>query len=104
VSPTVEDCLALVRKIESNPGVTYTVQVASGQKELDHSGGCRFGAEPTWVGDNLWFTVGGQDMIDIINDAIKQFGGTGRVGARGWMDCLGTSAHKPYHGVMWGIY
>lgn len=47
------------------------------------------------------FVVGGQDVIDIINEAINQFGGDGRIGAKGNMDCKGNSKGQA---VKWGIY
>jgi GH18 family chitinase len=106
ISPLVDDCLALARRISVNPGTSYTVMIGYGQREVDREGSCRFGAEPTWNGDNIYFRIGGQDVIDIINDAVKRFGGIhgGRVGAYGYMDCEASSLHKPWHGVKWGIY
>lgn len=47
--------------------------------------------------------VGGQDAIDIINDAIRRYGGGGRVGAKGVMPCSGTTAGTKVN-VLWGIY
>jgi hypothetical protein len=49
------------------------------------------------------FKVGGQDVIDVINDAIKQFGGDGKIGAKGVMSCDGTTAGTNVD-VLWGIY
>jgi GH18 family chitinase len=104
ISPKVEDCLEIIRIIERDPSTSWSVEVVKGQRQIAEAGSCRFGVEATWVGDNADFMVGGQDVIDIINDAVRMFGSTGRVGARGYMDCKATSLHKPWQGVLWGIY
>ncbi|KAK4125717.1 hypothetical protein N657DRAFT_569661, partial [Parathielavia appendiculata] len=103
-SPSVDDCLGIIRNIEGDPDTSWNVIIGHGHSTIASAGGCAFGVEPTWTGDNLYFSVGGQDVIDLINDAVGRFGGSGKVGAKGYMDRQGTSLHKPWHGVLWGIY
>ncbi|KAK6222731.1 hypothetical protein LQW54_000912 [Pestalotiopsis sp. IQ-011] len=64
-------------------------------------GSCKIGVEATKINGNVNFEVGGQDVIDIINEAVKQFGGSGKVGAKGYMSCNGNIKSQA---VMWGIY
>ncbi|KAK8062875.1 hypothetical protein PG997_014972 [Apiospora hydei] len=80
----------------------FTTQVVGkNQREIGKSGTCHFGVEATKVNGNVNFVVGGQDMIDIINEAVKRFGGDGRVGAKGNMNCNGNIKQQA---VKWGIY
>lgn len=47
------------------------------------------------------YQVGAQDVIDLINESIKQFGGSGLVGAKGDMRCKGN-VHDTT--IEWGLY
>ncbi|KAK8131380.1 hypothetical protein PG984_007818 [Apiospora sp. TS-2023a] len=101
-SPKVEDCLQIIQNIQGDGSTDWTTQVVGhNQREIAKSGTCHFGVEATKTNGNVNFVVGGQDVIDIINEAIKQFGGDGRVGAKGDMDCNGNSHQQA---VKWGIY
>ncbi|KAH0596393.1 hypothetical protein MHUMG1_05509 [Metarhizium humberi] len=60
-----------------------------------------FGVEGNGKNGNIDFHIGGQDIIDIINDAIRMFGSSGRIGAKGNMDCKGTIKDQ---NVDWGLY
>lgn len=100
-SPLVEDCLQIIKNIEGDTGDDYTTNIVE-QRELLHFGTCAFGVEATKVNGNANFVVGGQDVIDIINEAVKRFGDSGgKVGAKGNMDCNGNVKQQP---VLWGIY
>lgn len=73
-----------------------------GQVELAISGSCAFGVEPRHSADgNVWFNVGAQDVIDLIQGSVDRFGGGGRVGAKGDMDCEGNIQVEQ---MEWGIY
>lgn len=101
-SPSVDDCLAIIKNIQGDGGTEWTTQVVGkNQREIAKAGSCAFGVEATNVNGNVNFKVGGQDVIDIINEAINRFGGGGKVGAKGDMSCNGN-----VHGqdVKWGIY
>ncbi|RHZ56572.1 uncharacterized protein CDV56_100433 [Aspergillus thermomutatus] len=101
-SPSVEDCQQIIKNIEGDAGTDWTTQVVGkNQREIASHGSCAFGVEATKVDGNVNFVVGGQDVIDIINEAIRRFGGGGRVGAKGNMDCNGNVKSQP---VLWGIY
>ena len=101
-SPLVEDCLQIIRNIEGDGSTEWTTQVVGkNQREIAKSGSCHFGVEATKVNGNGNFRVGGQDVIDIINEAIAQFGGDGRVGAKGDMQCNGLVKQQA---VKWGSY
>lgn len=91
VSPTVSDCQQLIRNIEGDATTDWTHGIV-GQRMIASYGSCRFGIERTGgTGGAVQFRVGGQDVIDVINDSIRQFGGGGRVGAKGVMPCSSTT-------------
>ncbi|KAL2173022.1 uncharacterized protein P884DRAFT_273605 [Thermothelomyces heterothallicus CBS 202.75] len=101
-SPRVEDCLQIIKNIQDDGKTEWTIQVlGKNQREIAKFGECRFGVEATEQTGNADFKVGGQDVIDIINDAVKKFGGSGRVGAKGDMSCNGNIKGQA---VKWGIY
>ncbi|TQV98247.1 glycosyl hydrolases family 18 [Cordyceps javanica] len=99
-SPLVEDCLTIIRNIEGTDG-SWNISPLKKQRELVKYGSCRFGVTGTNIKGNVSFNVGAQDIVDIIKDAIKQFGGTGRVGAKGNMQCDGNIKKQD---VEWGLY
>ncbi|KFG86526.1 chitinase [Metarhizium anisopliae] len=103
VSPLVSDCRKLVEKIQFRVQSTeHEVENAVGtQHQIEEYGGCRFGVEGNGKNGNIDFHIGGQDIIDIINDAIKMYGSSGRVGAKGNMNCKGTIKDQ---NVDWGLY
>ncbi|KAK4176678.1 putative necrosis-inducing factor-domain-containing protein [Triangularia setosa] len=101
-SPLVSDCLQIIRNIEGDASTDWTHLVAGKpHSEVLKFGSCRFGIESTYIGLNINFRVGGQDVIDIINDSAQKFGGGGRVAAKGVMECSSSSNGQ---GVLWGIY
>ncbi|RYO82101.1 hypothetical protein DL762_006788 [Monosporascus cannonballus] len=102
-SPSVSDCLQIIRNIEGDASTEFTHRI-TGHREILSYGSCAFGIERTGgTGGAVQFKVGGQDVIDVINDAVKQFGGSGKVSARGVMPCDGTTAGTSVN-VLWGIY
>ncbi|KAL8371943.1 hypothetical protein RB595_001650 [Gaeumannomyces hyphopodioides] len=103
VSPLVSDCQQVIKNIEGDASTVFTHSI-TGHREILKFGTCRFGIERTGgTGGTVQFMVGGQDVIDLINDAIKQFGGGGRVGAKGVMPCAGVTVNTKVD-VLWGIY
>jgi hypothetical protein len=100
-SPLVEDCKQIIKNIQGDGGASWNTGI-SGQRELVKFGTCHFGVESKSGADgNVTFDVGAQDIIDIINDAIRQFGGGGKIGAKGQVDCDGN-VHDTT--IEWGIY
>ncbi|KAK3398714.1 hypothetical protein B0T20DRAFT_411850 [Sordaria brevicollis] len=100
-SPSVSDCLQIIRNIEGNAKTDWTVGIG-GHREIAKAGGCKFGVEAEGVKGSVTYKVGGQDVINIINEAAKSFGGnTGRMGGKGYMDCKGNAGDQP---IKWGIY
>lgn len=97
-SPKVEDCRQLIRNIEGT-GASYEPGVGP-QSEIARHASCKFGVTGKVAG-NLYFHVEGQDIIDIINDSINKFGGSGKVGAKGKMRCSGNTVDQS---VDWGLY
>ncbi|KAI0868461.1 hypothetical protein GGS24DRAFT_482282 [Hypoxylon argillaceum] len=99
-SPLVADCLQITRNIAiDGDWLTMTTQ---GQREIAHSGTCKFGVERSGsLNGNINFLVGNQDVIDIIISSINMFGGSGRVGAKGTMNCQGNIKGQS---VLWGLY
>lgn len=99
-SPSVDDCLQIIKNIEGDGSTEWTVGIG-GQKAIAKAGGCAFGVEADGVKGSVTYKVGGQDVIDIINESVKQFGGGGKVGAKGHMKCNGNAGQQP---VKWGLY
>lgn len=101
-SPDVADCLQIIKNYEGDGTTDFTTQVlGKPHHEIGSHGSCKIGVEATKVNGNVNFNVGGQDVIDIVNEAVKQFGGSGKVGAKGYMSCNGNVKSQA---VMWGIY
>lgn len=101
-SPNVEDCRQIIKNIEGDGSTDWTTQVVGhNQREIASHASCHFGVEATKTDGNVDFKVGGQDVIDIINNAIAQFGRDGLIGAKGDMDCNGNIKSQP---VLWGSY
>lgn len=59
------------------------------QHQLVQAGECAFGVQGLVKDGNIGYLIGNQDIIDIINESIERFGGSGRVGAKGTMSCKG---------------
>ncbi|KAI2477077.1 Hce2 domain containing protein [Pyrenophora tritici-repentis] len=96
------NCLEIIENIEGDASTTWTTQViGKNQRKIASFGSCSFGVEATEQNGNTDFAVGGQDVIDIMNDAVKRFGSGGKVGAKGNMPCNGNIKQQ---GVKWGIY
>lgn len=101
-SPSVSDCLTIIKNIEGDGETQYTTQVVGHpHREIASHGSCAFGVEATKTDGNVNFLVGGQDVIDIINDAIDQFAWNGKIGAKGNVNCNGNVKSQP---IKWGIY
>ncbi|GKZ81630.1 hypothetical protein AnigIFM56816_006151 [Aspergillus niger] len=101
-SPKVEDCRQIIKNIEGDATTAWTTQVVGhNQREIASHASCHFGVEATKTNGNVNFKVGGQDVIDVINDAIAKFARDGLIGAKGNMDCNGNVKSEP---VLWGIY
>jgi hypothetical protein len=101
-SPLSGDCLQIVRNIENDGSTQWEISTAGlAQRAIATAGSCRFGVEATSNQGNAVFWVGGQDMRDIIFDALTRFGGGGKVSGYGEMQCNGNIGHQS---VKWGIY
>ncbi|KAJ6445148.1 Lysine--tRNA ligase [Purpureocillium lavendulum] len=98
-SPPVSDCLQIVKNIEGTDGSWNTF--IEMQREILHFGECKFGVTGKGRKGNSNFDVGAQDVVDIIRDAVKQFGGGGKIGAKGTMQCNGNIKQQK---VEWGLY
>ncbi|KAL3432059.1 putative necrosis-inducing factor-domain-containing protein [Aspergillus tetrazonus] len=102
-SPKIGDCRQIILNIQDDGSTDWTTQVVGkNQREIASHASCHFGVEATKVDGNVNFVVGGQDVIDIINDVIAQFGNKdGLVGSKGEMSCNGNVHDQA---VSWGIY
>ncbi|KAJ2984421.1 hypothetical protein NUW58_g6066 [Xylaria curta] len=99
-SPKVSDCLQIATNIAVEGD--WTTQTTGGQRELVLYGSCRFGVERSGsLNGNVNFVVGNRDIIDIITSSVNMFGGSGRVGAKGTMNCQGNIKGQS---VLWGLY
>ncbi|KAF7556019.1 hypothetical protein G7Z17_g1692 [Cylindrodendrum hubeiense] len=101
-SPSVDDCKHIIQNIQGDGGTSWSIQVVGKhQRKIAHYGTCAFGVQATKVNGNVNFKIGGQDVIDIINNSIDQFGGSGVIGAKGDMKCNGNVKKQ---NAEWGIY
>lgn len=102
-SPLVKDCQKLAQRLQANIRDWETDVVGKRQRKIEQEGSCRFGVEATSVDGNIKFSVGNQDIVDILNEAIKLFGNgpDSHIGAKGNMKCNGNIKQQK---VKWGIY
>jgi hypothetical protein len=102
-SPLVEDCKQVIRNIEEDASTDFEHRITGHSEILNHAS-CAFGIERTGgTGGAVQFRVGGQDVIDAINESIKRFASDGQVGAKGVFRCSGTTVNTHVN-VEWGIY
>ncbi|KAF9031611.1 Ecp2 effector protein, partial [Panaeolus papilionaceus] len=87
-SPWVDDCRVVTHNIAG--GGTWTTLTLTEHRELDRHACCRFGVRAVATGGAWDFTVGNQDIINLINDWINRFQHEGRVGSKGNMHCGST--------------
>lgn len=100
-SPPTDDCLAIVNNVRGTQGI-WTIQTAGKeQHRIAKAGKCRFGVQARNLKGNIQFAVGAQDLVDIITDAARMYGGGGRLGAKGKVDCGGNVNDQD---IEWGIY
>lgn len=95
-SPDVNGCLCIIKNIEDE-GTTDS----HNRREIGKVGFCSFGVESTKPNRNVDFRVGGHGVIDILNGAVKQFGGSGEIDAECKMSCNGSIKQQK---VQRGIY
>jgi hypothetical protein len=100
-SPTVADCMQIVHNIQNTDGEWEVENAVEDQHQLVQAGTCKFGVQGTVINGNVNFFVGSQDIVDIITSAVQQFGGSGKVGAKGDTSCKGTVKGQA---VTWGLY
>lgn len=100
-SPSVADCMGIVNNIKGTQGEWEVENAIGKQHQLVQFGDCKFGVQALNKKGNVDFNVGAQDIVDIITESIKRFGGGGRVGAKGRMDCKGTVNSQD---IEWGVY
>ncbi|KXJ89088.1 hypothetical protein Micbo1qcDRAFT_213428 [Microdochium bolleyi] len=101
-SPSVADCMQIIRTITPDRDTQWTMNVVGKKwREIGKAGNCRLGVRASKINGNSVFYVGGQDAINIIQEAVKQFGKSGKIAAGGNFNC-GGSAVKQYS--EWSIY
>ncbi|KAL4745304.1 hypothetical protein BDW72DRAFT_211523 [Aspergillus terricola var. indicus] len=100
-SPSVEDCMQIVKNIQGTDGNWEVENAIGNQHQLVQYGGCAFGVQGIGKDGNIDYYIGAQDIVDIITDSVNKFGGSGKVGAKGEMECDGTVKDQT---VEWGLY
>ncbi|KAF9033627.1 Ecp2 effector protein [Panaeolus papilionaceus] len=100
-SPLVSDCLQIAANIARDGEWTTTL---IGQRQLVQYGTCAFGVEidTSNKGPGFNFRVGNEDIITIINESIQRFQWFDKVGAMGFMHCVGNLDIDMF--VKWGLY
>lgn len=101
-SPLITDCQDIINNIQGTSGEWTTT--LSRTRQLVQAGTCAFSVEEDTDQDNgnASYKVGSQDIVNIISNAIKQFGSNGKVGAHGVFDCKGNIKTQPE--VKWYLY
>ncbi|KAL5337270.1 major facilitator superfamily domain-containing protein [Aspergillus crustosus] len=91
--PDIKDCCTIIKNNQGDGGTDFKHQVVgTPHREILDFGSCHFGIEAISANGNVEFYVSGQDVIDIINDAIAKFGNSnGKIGAKGLMNCNGST-------------
>ncbi|OIW30765.1 hypothetical protein CONLIGDRAFT_614022 [Coniochaeta ligniaria NRRL 30616] len=100
-SPSVDDCMGIVDNIKGTQGEWEVENAVEEQHQIVQFGGCKFGVQGKSINGNVNFHVGAQDIVDIITSAVSMYGGSGKVGAKGNMDCRGDVSTVP---IEWGLY
>ncbi|KAH8885958.1 glycoside hydrolase family 18 protein [Thozetella sp. PMI_491] len=100
-SPSVDDCKVIITNIQNTQGEWEVENAVESQHQIVQYGSCKFGVQGKSINGNIDFHIGAQDIVDIITDAINQFGGSGKIGAKGEMSCKGDVSTVP---VEWGLY
>ncbi|KAF9890425.1 hypothetical protein FE257_005830 [Aspergillus nanangensis] len=100
-SPTVPDCMQIVRNIANTDGQWKVENAIGSHHQLVQFGSCAFGVQGMRKDGNVDFYIGAQDIVDIISESVRRFGGSGKVGAKGEMSCEGTIKGQD---VEWGLY
>ena len=99
-SPSVEDCMGIIKNFAGTSG-NYTTLVGR-HETIASNGKCKFGVYSKAGQPNLTYFVGNQDIVDIIKESVKKFGGSGKVGTKGDFKCRGTGAGT--NNVGWGLF
>ncbi|KAK8012878.1 chitinase [Apiospora marii] len=94
-SPSVRDCEQIIRNIQGDTTTDWTQEVVGKKWRHIQADGCRFSFRASKVGDNIVFYVGGQNVIDLIEQSVRDYAKDGRVSASGHMTC-GASARKQW--------
>ncbi|KAH8649335.1 hypothetical protein BX600DRAFT_388677 [Xylariales sp. PMI_506] len=100
-SPSVDDCLGIVNNIQGTQGEWEVENALGDQHQIVQYGDCKFGIQGLNKEGNVDFYIGAQDIVDIINTSIQMYGGSGKIGAKGQMDCRGDVNSQD---VEWGLY
>ncbi|KAF2160117.1 glycoside hydrolase family 18 protein [Zasmidium cellare ATCC 36951] len=100
-SPLITDCQDMINNIAGTSG-EWTTPLDS-VRQLTSAGTCAFSVQERNVDSdgNGSYKVGSQDIVDIVNEAIKLYGSNGKVGASGTFDCNGDI--KQQH-LLWYLY
>jgi hypothetical protein len=93
--------MQIVKNIQNTDGDWEVENAIGSQHQLVQFGSCAFGVQGQGKNGNVDFYIGAQDIVDIITDSVRQFGGSGKVGAKGVMSCDGTVKGQQ---VEWGLY
>ncbi|RKU39760.1 hypothetical protein DL546_000626 [Coniochaeta pulveracea] len=87
-SPFVADCLQIVKNI-ARGGSWEVEEVMGNEHQLVQHGTCAFAVKPWRIEMNMamWYKLGNEDIMSVIQDSAKQFARNGKLGASGQMHC-----------------
>lgn len=71
-SPSMADCMDIINNIEGTSG-EWNTGIGS-QREIASAGSCKFGVQNSGTTGDVTFMTGSQDIVNIINEAVKNLG------------------------------
>ncbi|KAK3312158.1 hypothetical protein B0H66DRAFT_578425 [Apodospora peruviana] len=93
-SPSVTDCEQIIRNIQGDTTTDWSQEVVGKPWRDLKAGGCKFSFRASKINGNSVFYVGGQNVIDLIEQSVKDFAKDGKVSASGHMTCGGSAVKQ----------
>ncbi|KAM7183708.1 hypothetical protein V8F20_012513 [Naviculisporaceae sp. PSN 640] len=93
-SPSVNDCLQIIRNIQGDTSTDWDQDVIGKHWRDIKAEGCKFSFRASKINGNTKFYVGGQNVIDLIEQSVEKFAKDGKVSASGHMTCEGSAVKQ----------
>ncbi|KAM7212489.1 hypothetical protein V8F06_012111 [Rhypophila decipiens] len=93
-SPLVRDCEQIIRNIQGDTETDWDQDVVGKPWRHIKADGCSFSFRASKINGNSKFYVGGQNVIDLIEQSVKDKAKNGRISASGHMTCGGSAVKQ----------